>query len=198
VATFLANVGVNCSHRLRSPLNADGSFTLVPIPEAVTWAPPMLRLPDVWGERAVHLDPDLASPSPTYGDNCRKAPRAFALRRAVQGDEILFLTRLEQQTGPAGFYLVGRLVIEDAIEDVTNEPGPGWWDGNAHVRRARATGRWDGFWVFKGGAGTQLFEKAQPFTKGDAERLLGRLDWRPARTELQTIASYTRTIRRID
>jgi hypothetical protein len=197
VAAFLANVGANCSHRVRSPLHEDGSFELVPIPEAVPWKPPMLRLPNRWGERAVHLDPDLAAPIPTYGDNCRRAPRAFALRKAQAGDQILFLARLEPAEQLAGFYLVGHLLIEDALTDVTEDPGPGWWDGNAHVRRARATNDWDCFWVFKGGRRSGLYAKAQPFTRIEAERALGPLDWRASRSELQTIASYTRTIRRL-
>ena len=198
MATFLANVGVNCSHRVTSPLFEDGSFQLNPIPETVPWAPPMLKLPGVWGERAVHLDPDLNSYTPTYGDNCRSAPRAFALRRAAAGDEIQFLARLTGADGDAGFFLVGRLVIEDAIEDVSTDPGPGWWDSNAHMRRARATGLWNRFWVFKGGPGSGLYPRAVPFAKRHADRAFGRTWlWRPNRSELQTIGSYTRTIRRL-
>jgi hypothetical protein len=60
MAAFLANVGVNAAHRIHSPLYPDGSFELRPIPERKPWAPPMLRLPEVWGKRPVHLDPDLA------------------------------------------------------------------------------------------------------------------------------------------
>src|SRR5207302_5345804 len=70
MAAFLANVGVNAAHRVRSPLHPDGSFELLPIPEKEPWAPPMLRLPGIWAGRAVHLDPDLAGRPPTYGDNC--------------------------------------------------------------------------------------------------------------------------------
>jgi len=198
MTAFLANVGVNSSHRVRSPLYEDGSFILNPIPEPVAWAPPMLRLPQVWGERAVHLDPDLVSPTRTYGDNCRSVPRAFALRAAKTGDEIHFLARLTPPGGPAGFYLVGKLVIEDVLEDVRSEPGSGWWDGNAHVRRARATAEWNGFWVFKGGSGSGLYRRARPFRREQADRLFGHTwRWRDNRSELQTIGSYTRTIRRL-
>ena len=56
MAAFLANVGVNAAHRVRSPLDPDGSFVVYPIPEADAWVEPMRRLPDVWGDRAVHLD----------------------------------------------------------------------------------------------------------------------------------------------
>jgi hypothetical protein len=204
VAAFIANVGVNCRHRVRSPLHADGSFELVPIPESVPWAPPMIRLPQHWGDQAVHLDPDLTSPTPTYGDNCRRAPRAFALRTARQGDEILFLARLtpepdgEANSAGPGFHLVGRLLIAGVLEDVKAEPGSGWWDSNAHVRRARATNLWDGFWVFRGGATSGLYERARPFTRKLADELFGSSwRWRNTRTEQQTIGSYTRTIRRL-
>src|SRR5437588_6796841 len=99
--------------------------------------------PRSWRNVAVHLDPDLASPTPTYGDNCRRAGRAFSLRRAKPGDLIVFLARLHPADGRPGFHLVGALEVEDALEDVVKDPGAGWWDGNAHVRRARATNRWD-------------------------------------------------------
>src|SRR5229473_3477190 len=116
MAAFLANVGVNSAHSARSPLFADGRFVLLPIPERDPWAPPMLRLGDIsglaahapaaWRERTVHLDPDFSEPTPTYGDNCRRAGRAFSLRRAASGDLIAFLARLHPALGPAGFHVV--------------------------------------------------------------------------------------------
>jgi hypothetical protein len=200
MAAFLANVGVNASHRVRSPLDDDGRFRLLPIPETRPWAPPMLRLPEAWGDRAVHLDPDLESSSPTYGDNCRRAGRAFSLRRAAPGDVILFLARLHPTNGgkqPA-FFLVGELGVTDVLPDVTRDPGPGWWDYNAHVRRSRAGAPWDSFWVFRGGPSSRLYERALPFSRAEADRLFGGAwHWRPTRTDLQTIGSYTRAVRRL-
>lgn len=208
MAAFLANVGVNSSHAASSPLRDDGSFELLPIPERTPWRPPMLRFADLsrptahappaWHDRAVHLDPDLTSPTPTYGDNCRRAGRAFSLRRATPGDLIVFLARLQPSDGPPGFHLVGSLVVEDMLDDVECDPGNGWWDGNAHVRRARATGDWDMFWVFKGAASSRLLRKALPFARAEAEQVFGA-GWRwPAhRTELQTLGSYTRAVRRV-
>src|SRR2546421_5226203 len=117
MAAFLANVGVNASHRVASPLHPDGTFKLVPIPERMAWAPPMLRLPEAWGDRAVHLDPDLISPIATYGDNCRRAARAFSLRRAEAGDVVVFLARLSGPTG-AALHLVGVLEVEAVLADV--------------------------------------------------------------------------------
>jgi len=194
VAGFLANVGVNASHPVSSALYADGTFELLPIPEAVPWRPPMLR---GWRDKAVHLDPDFTSTPATYGDNCRRAARAFSLRRAQAGDLIVFIARLVKHH--PSFYLVGGLEIEEIMSDVTVDPGPGWWDGNAHVRRARATGSWDWFWIFKGSPKSKLFDHAAPFTRKELTTVLGgELRWPAHRTELQTIGSYTRAVRRIE
>ena len=194
MAAYLANVGVNASHPVRSPLHADGTFELLPIPEAVPWRPPMLR---GWRGRAVHIDPDFTSTPATYGDNCRRAGRAFSLRRAQQGDLIVFIARLVNDN--PGFYLVGSLEVEDVLPDVAADPGDGWWNGNAHVRRARATASWDRFWVFKGAPNSKLFDRAAPFTRKELTALFGDdLRWAAHRTELQTIGSYTRAVRRIE
>ena len=194
MAVFLANVGVNASHPVSSPLHADGTFELLPIPERVPWRPPMLR---GWRDHAVHLDPDFTSTPATYGDNCRRAGRAFSLRRARHGDLIVFIARLVNHR--PGFYLVGQLEIEDVLADVANDPGEGWWDGNAHIRRARATGSWNYFWVFKGSAKSKLLDRAAPFTRSELTTVLGdELRWLAHRTELQTIGSYTRAVRRVD
>ena len=208
MAAFLANVGVNSSHAARSPLFADGTFELLPIPEPNKWHAPMLRMRDLpharrhapaaWLDRAVHLDPDLTSGIPTYGDNCRRAGRAFSLRQAKSGDIVVFIARLHPHGTPAGFHLVGFLDIDDAITDVTSDPGPGWWDANAHVRRARATNKWDSFWVFKGGDGSRFFQRAIPFTRRETEMVFGETRWPAWRTELQTIGSCTRAVRRIE
>jgi hypothetical protein len=194
VAAFLANVGVNASHPVCSPLRADGTFDLVPIPEPVPWQSPMVR---GWGDHAVHIDPDFISTPATYGDNCRRAGRAFNLRRAQPGDVIVFLARLVDHR-PA-FYLVGGLEIDQILRDVTADPGQGWWDANAHVRRARATGRWDSFWVFKGTHSSRLFTHAKPFARPDAASVFGDTwHWPAHRTELQTIGSHTRAVRRVE
>ena len=209
MAAFLANVGVNAAHAAHSPLFDDGTFELLPIPERHPWRRPMLRLRDLarlqtyappsWRDRAVHLDPDLTSITPTYGDNCRSAGRAFSLRRAEPGDLIVFLASLHPRSGSASFHLVGFLEIKDALRDVTCEPGHGWWDANAHVRRARATGAWDSFWVFSGTPRSRLLGRAVPFARRHADRVLGGdKAWPAHRTELQTIGSRTRAVRRVE
>jgi hypothetical protein len=199
MATYLANVGANASHRVASPLFADGSFVLYPIPEQQPWAVPMRQLPEVWGDRAVHLDPDLDGDPPTYGDNCRTAGRAFSLRRAEAGDVIVFIARLHPRGGePPAFFLVGALAVAEVKPDLTGDPGPGWWDGNAHVRRARAGAPWDSFWVFRGDGRSRFFDRAIPFGRREADRVFGRAwNWRAGRSELQTIGSYTRAVRRL-
>jgi hypothetical protein len=199
MAAFLANVGANTTHRAHSPLFPDGSFVLYPIPEPDRWAPPMRRLTAVWGDLAVHVDPDLEGDPPTYGDNCRTAGRAFSLRRAEPGDTIFFVARLHPRRGDApGFFLVGSLSIAEIRADLSADPGPGWWDHNAHVRRARAVGRWDSFWVFRGDGRSRYFERAVPFQRAESDHVFGGTwTWRDERSELQTIGSYTRSVRRL-
>lgn len=154
--------------------------------------------PVSWQELPIHLDPDFRSEIPTYGDNCRRAARAFALRTARPGDTILFLARLHPAGAPAAFFLAGELEVADILPDVTFDPGPGWWDANAHVRRARALRTWDSFWVFRGSPGSGLYAVARRFGRSEAEELFGPgWNWRPDRSELQTIGSHTRTIRRV-
>lgn len=207
MAAFLANVGVNAGHAAASPLFDGGRFELIPIPELQPWRPPMLRFADVttqtlpasWGALGAHHDPDLTSTTPTYGDNCRTAGRAFSLRRAQQGDLIAFVARLETQEKVAGFHIVGCLHIDEVLPDVSTDPGRGWWDANAHVRRARAHNAWNSFWIFRGASGSRLFDTAVPFTRAEAAQLFGDTWlWRDNRTELQTIGSYTRAVRRIE
>jgi len=90
------------------------------------------------------------------------------------------------------------LEVTELRPDLKGDPGPGWWDGNAHLRRARATGRWNSFWVFRGGPGSGLLPRAVPFRRQEAEAVLGGgLHWPGHRTDLQTIGSYTRAVRRL-
>ena len=187
MAAYLANVGANAAHRLRSPLRADGSFTVYPIPERAAARDAGI---------AVHTDPDLTGDPPTYGDNCRRAGRAFSLRRAEPGDLILFVARLHPPASAPALHVVGALEIDAVAADLTKDPGPGWWDGNAHVRRARATGEWDSFWVFRGTPRSGWFSSATPLDRTLVAELLP-IAWRTTRTEQQTIASHTRAVRRL-
>src|SRR5487761_415392 len=104
---FLANVGVNAAHRLRSLLRQDGSFTLVTIPEqrdlpgCVRYGDvPALRaaVPGQYWPRTTHYDPEFDTL--TYGDNCGWAPRAAALKSCRPGDWLFFIARLVGPGGP--------------------------------------------------------------------------------------------------
>ncbi len=130
---YVANVGANMadagSRGLRSPVFPDGTFELVPIKEAASFAgadgiPRYNELPSwthrysdlgevlparIRGYRA-HADPEFDTF--TYGDVT--SPRASALRRIAQGDSLWFLARLwghdgGRWTGRSGFYFVGQL-----------------------------------------------------------------------------------------
>ena len=209
MAVFLINVLANSQHPARARLHADGSFDFLPIPEDVAGPSPMLHYADIphlsalvppsWRKRAVHLDPDLLSSQMSYGDNCLRIPRAFALRRALPGDTIVFVARLHAPDGTPGFYLVGRLDVEQILKDVTHDPGVGWWDANAHIRRGRALDRWDAFSVFKGGPGSGLLSQAVAFGRDEAEAVFGRgWDWNKSQTVLQVIGAHTRSVRRLE
>jgi hypothetical protein len=119
---FLANVGVNSSHRLKSPLFGDGSFEFIPIPEeralngplvlptygdlrCYNTDEPLLRfvgphLVKAYERRLVHYDPNLNNPNDgpiaawTYGDIPFASGRGASLRHARPGDWLLFLASL--------------------------------------------------------------------------------------------------------
>lgn len=200
MAAYLANVGATSGHRVASVLRDDGGFTLAPIPESVAYRPPMLRFrdlhhlnaPPAWLDRAVHADPDLTGRPATYGDNCSTAGRAYSLRRATPGDLIVFAARLA-----TAIHLVGALEVDALLKDVREDPGAGWWDGNAHVRRGRATATWNGFAVFRGSVRSGLFARAIPLSRQLAGELLP-IAWNPNRSEQQSLASHTRAVRRLE
>lgn len=224
---YLVNVGVNASHTLKSPLFPDGRFELVPIPERINQpGPPMRRygdipsksgqvggllpyLPSSYHDRYCHFDPEFVTC--TYGDDPGRTPRAAALRSAQPGDWLLFLARLwdwlgGHWTGQSSFYFVAALEIASALKDVRGalpEQDLHTYGDNAHVLRAQIdSSMWNGFWVLKGNARSHLFTQAIELTAGLAGQLLRDKSgqpwiWRDDRTPLQTIGSYTRTIRSV-
>jgi len=209
---YLANVGVNASHRLRSPLQADGTFTLVTIPEPAGLRGAGLRtygnvpelaavVPERLHRQPTHYDPEFETR--TYGDNCERAARAVALRQVHAGDCIAFIARLHDATGPL-FALVGILEVAAILPNVRARPAPEElrrFGANAHIRRALVNPRWwDGFWVFAGTARSGLLRRAVPIGRAEADRLLrdragAPWAWPAGRSDLQTIGSYTRTCR---
>ena len=224
---FLVNVGANASHGgLRSPLFSDGRFEFVPIPEPTSRAAaPVLRYRDLrtadgcgslahycpprFGDRPTHADPEFLTPS--YGDYCRRSPRAAALRAAVGGDWLLFYARLVpwgegRFLGAPRFAFIGAIEVIDIHADLVAPPPEEVLcriGRNAHVRAALAPGsRFDGFWVFVGSSRSRRFERAVPLTRELAGAVLRDARghgwrWRSGRSELQTIGAYARTIRPI-
>ncbi|GEM_PF-358181 len=212
VRIFLANVGVNASHRLVSPLRHDGSFSLVTIPEEPRLAGPSLvrygdvphlrsAVPPRFWDQPTHYDPEFETR--TYGDNCASAPRAAALKRCRPGDWIVFITRLVRDSIPC-FALVGGLHVEAILRDVRARPAAAAlrrFGRNAHVRRGLADPAfWNGFWVFAGSSASGLFPRAAIVGRDEADLLFRDREgkgwlWREGRTELQTIGSYTRSCR---
>ena len=185
---FLVNVGVNASHRVRSPLFDDGTFELMPIPEKrELWAPTLPaygRIPcfndpdeslaafasDHFRGVRVHDDPEFRTF--TYGDNPNRSPRAAGLKACGPGDYLFFIARLTpfregKYAAEAGFYLVGFLHVQRVLTDVTVFPVMEdfqLFGANAHVRRAVYHRRsLDGFWVWKGATeSSQRFRIAVP------------------------------------
>ena len=227
---FLVNVGVNASHgTLRSPIFPAGSFELLPIPEDRAWWSPTLPAypklgafnnPDKtlgdyapvsrWNDR-LHDDPEFRTF--TYGDNPQTTGRGAGLKQCGPGDYILFLARLVSHDGearfhgPAGFYIVAFIRVEDVLQDVKEFPrGRDFavFGANAHIRRAAYHPKaLNLFWVWKGDPDASLrLPRAVSIDRELAEATLlnarGRpWKWDSGRTDLQTIGSYTRSGRMV-
>jgi hypothetical protein len=224
---FLANVGANATHRFESPVFPDGTFEQIPIIETPpepghhsvrmadvpSWNRPGATLsewvPGRYRELAAHYDPEFGTV--TYGDNCERAARAYALKSARPGDVVLFLARLRQHDGrsfcgPHGFYLTGLIEIESVLESVRAAPSAHEmrrYGANAHVRKGlNGAHHWDGFWVFGGSERSERFDRAVPVDRALCDAVFrtasgGRWEWPAHRTELQVIGSYTRTCRAV-
>ena len=222
---FLINVGANSSHAAKSPVFPDSTFEFVPIPEGDgVGASHLLSYGDLtsfnrpgdslrpfipqrlWSQPC-HSDPEFETF--TYGDNCDRSPRAAALKRVEPGDYLFFLARLVEYhnhafSSQAGFYLIGFLEVEEVLPALRQAPAPGTLEQirkNAHVRRALDDSNgWNGFWLFRGSAGSRRFRYAVPMTAELAQATLtdsrgGPWQWGKGRTPLQVIGSYTRSCR---
>ncbi len=201
---FLANVGANRSHPVRSPIFPDGTFELLPIPEAEEFqAAPVprycdlrcfnrdARLSEYLALRYVgvhtHRDPDFEEF--TYGDLCHYAPRAAGLKKIRPGDLLFFLARLVPfrearfDDEKAGFFLVGVLEVEEVFADVRRPPSGRVRKRigrNAHVLRGLVDpSRFDGFWVFAGTKNSLRFRRAVPVNRDLAEKVFRDSKGRP-------------------
>lgn len=222
---FLANVGVNASHRFSSPLFPDGTFEFIPTPEDRDLpAPHAIRYTDLksfydqgqsltkyipkrlWG-KTTHNDPEFDTY--TYGDNCEVNPRASSLKRMESGDFLFFLARLDRwendkPTNNHGFHLVGFLEIQDTLKDVRRLPDASLmprFGHNAHIRRGLSDSElWDRFWVFAGSESSVRFHRAIPVNRELCNQVFVSADgspwsWDGGRSDLQIIGSYTRSCR---
>ena len=226
---FLVNVGVNASHgSIRSPLFSDGTFELLPIPEArALWSPTLPAYPklacfndptetlatyvsDHYRNIRLHDDPEFRTF--TYGDNPNASPRAAGLRACGPGDYLFFVARLVPYAdgrfrGDPGFYLVGFLLVEEVLKDVTVFPNGRdftLFGANAHVRRAAYhRNALDGFWVWKGSSErSSRLRYAVPLDRAMCQATLRDARgtpwrWDAGRSDLQVIGSYTRSGRMV-
>jgi hypothetical protein len=204
---FLANVGVNASHRFTSPIFNDGAFEFLPIPEDrrlegdhlvryrdlrsyYEGTRDLLRyVPRRAWDWPTHNDPEFDTF--TYGDNCDTAPRAAGLKALRPGDFLFFLARLEDWganggNGRFGFYLVGFLHIAETnwlfrgVPSTRSENELSRFRRNAHVLRARSDDSyWDGFWVFRGDERSTRFRTAVPVTRELCSRIFTSADGSP-------------------
>lgn len=218
-------MGANATHRFESPIFPDGTFEMIPIiespPEAgahsvrmgdvPSWMKPTQNLsewiPGRYRDIATHFDPEFITR--TYGDNCERAARAYALKKASPGDLIFFLARLKTHdepdpAGQLGFYLVGFIEVDDILPNVRAMPTAEElqrFGANAHVRKGlNDDANWDGFWVFGGSERSVRFNRAVPVDRKFCDEVLRtangeQFEWPSHRTELQVIGSYTRTCR---
>ena len=226
---YLANVGANASHPFASPIFEDGAFEFLPIPEGerrLDASPHVARyrdlrshydaargltryLPERYRGYACHYDPEFERF--TYGDMCDANARASGLRSIRPGDALLFLARLEKwrdgrRTGEFGFYLIGGLRVEwtlPSVSEALTGRDAERAATNAHVRKARADGEWNGFWVFGGSPRlSRRFDRAVPVNRELCEQVFrdasgNPWQWPFHRSELSVIGSYTRTCRRV-
>ncbi|MDE2765373.1 MAG: hypothetical protein OXI25_02935, partial [Chloroflexota bacterium] len=154
-----------------------------------------------------HYDPEFETF--TYGDMCDENARASGLRGLRRGDALLFLVRMERwredrRTKEFGFYLIGGLRVDWVLGGVTEAltgQDAERAATNAHVRKARADGDWNGFWVFGGSPSlSRRFERAVPVDRGLCEQVFRDASgnpwrWPPGKSCLSVIGSYTRTCR---
>ncbi len=136
---FIANVGVNTSYGLMSPILEDGSFEFIPIKEGKTIIGPNIliyedlkcfnsddklikylpnRRRDIISKYRVHKDPEFDTF--TYGDVIDSSkPKSAKLSLIKKGDYLFFIANLSKyQNGKffrnsGEFYFIGYLEVED-------------------------------------------------------------------------------------
>jgi hypothetical protein len=153
----IINVGANAaSGTLRSPIFRDRTFEFVPTKTDNPHNPPGFDtfsgfksfggmsinefIPKKFFSESMHNDPEFITH--TYGDWPENEPRSTNLKKLNKGDTLYYLARLVEwengNWGKAGFYLVGKLVIDKTIKKSDIERNPALIQevqNNAHVKR---------------------------------------------------------------
>ncbi|MBN1677884.1 MAG: hypothetical protein JW880_05030 [Candidatus Thermoplasmatota archaeon] len=220
----IINVGANLSHgALRSPLFGDRTFEFVPISEGyvdglpryssfrrLSTRPPEDFIPQNYLDQAMHNDPEFETF--TYGDIPENNSRAANLRKLAGGDSLFFLARLVEWNenkgwGSAGFYLIGKLVVDKVVKKsdiVANPDLAATVRMNAHVLRWKLNPYLEphNFWVFVGSSESSRFIHAVPFNGELMSQVLlaadgSRLKKRKGMTDISFVGSNTRACRLI-
>ncbi len=232
----IINVGANAaSGTLRSPLFKDRTFEFVPTktdnPDTPIGFDTFAGFKSFGGRsinefipkkllsESMHNDPEFVTH--TYGDTpesepksstLKSSPRAFNLKKLNKGDTLYYLARLVEWDnvtwGKAGFYLIGKLVLDKIIKKSDLEKNPTLIptvQNNAHVKRwliKPEAEPWN-FWVLVGSDQSKRFIHAVPFDKNIVQKALlagngTPIKWDSDKTDLQTIGSSTRACRIID
>jgi hypothetical protein len=159
---LLVRVGVDQAYgRWNAPVDADGHFVYVPIPEerGTRFQPGLerrydevlpglerfcrtrscdlrgdLRFPDRLLERAMHLDPDFEHL--TYGDNGDR--RGAGMSDMVRGDLLVFyggLRPVHRSEHKLVYALIGAFVVDEVVR-IHDVPRTSWHE-NAHTRKLK-------------------------------------------------------------
>lgn len=220
----IINVGANAaSGPFKSPIFEDRTFEFVPIkarnPETTvgfdTFAEfksfngrPIDFIKKKYLSESMHNDPEFVTH--TYGDKPNK-PRAFNLRWLNKGDTLYYLARLVKWDKgtwrKAGFYLIGKLVLDKVIEKSELEMNPKLIptvQNNSHVKRwkIKPEAEPSNFFVLVGSDKSKRFVHAVPFDRNIVQKILLDSDdkpikWDSSENDLRTIGSHTRSCRLI-
>lgn len=158
----------------------------------------------------MHNDPEFVTN--TYGDLPENEGRSANLKYLNPGDTLYYLARLRELDngtwGEPGFYLVGKLVLDEKIKRSqleTNSALISRVQNNAHVKRWLKETKTEpkNFWVLVGSDQSKRFIHAVPFDRDIVQKVLLMRDdtpikWKHDKTDLQTIGEITRPCQIID
>jgi hypothetical protein len=187
------NVGANTTlPGFRGPIDPDGRFAYVPIPEREPTADSVPTYGDLSfpldvdvsevTDRRVHLDPEFAgvhgSTAYTYGDE--HGVKAGPLSTLDPGDSLFFYATLSLRGAPDdtpewGAFLIGEFRVERAVTGATyrglDAGEQARFASNAHVKREA----FDAKVLVAGGDDSRLLDRAVPLSAPDAGTTAGPL-----------------------